>query len=161
MKHAIILSLGLAFAATAAPATAHDAICTAIERHEPKSWFTPEQKAFIQAKCGVDVDDHQRSLNIQNNVMICPDGRTVDDPYVKVMSDDVSRRANDFARNVMKQADVQRAIALTTNDSVHKAIAEANVDARVAEALAQADIARTTAARVRDALTKSGLGDTH
>jgi hypothetical protein len=191
MKNALLLSLGLAFAATASSSTAHDAIGAAVERHTPKSWFTPEQKAFIEAKCGVDVDSHQRSLNIQNSVMTCPDGRTVSDPYVKVMSDDVSRRANEFARNIMKQADVQRAIALSTSEHVRKAIADANIDARVAEAmahadvarkasaqarraladanidqqvrdaLAQADIARTTAARVREALAKAGMGDTH
>jgi hypothetical protein len=192
MKHALLLSLGLAFVATAAHATAHDSVSQAVERHEPKSWFTPEQRAFVQAKCGVDVDDHRgRNLNIQNNVMTCPDGRTVNDPYVKVMSDDISRRANEFARNVMKQADVQRALAMTTSESVRKAIAEANIDARVAEAqaravnarqinaevrralaeanieqqvqqaLAQAEIGRKTAERVREALAKAGMSDTH
>jgi len=187
MKHALLLSLGLAFVATAAPATPHDAIGQAIERHTPQSWFTPEQKAFIQAKCGVDVDSNHRNLNIQKNVMTCPDGRTVDDPYVKVMSEDISRRVNEFTRNIMKQADVQRAIALATSDKVRKTIADAHIEERVAaamahaeaareisaridaaqidrqvrEALAQAEIGRKTAERVRESLAKSGLGETH
>ena len=192
MKHVLLLSLGLAFVATAAPATAHDSVSQAVERHEPKSWFTPEQRAFIQAKCGIDVDHHDRGRNfdIHGSTMTCPDGRTVNDPYVKLMSDDVSRRANEFARNVMKQADVQRALATTTRESVRKAVADANIDARVAEAmahaadarainaqvrkaldearideqveraLAQAEIGRKTAERVREALAKSGM-DTH
>jgi hypothetical protein len=187
MKHALLLSLGLAFVATAAPATAHDAIGAAVERHMPKSWFTPEHKAFIQAKCGVDVDSHHSNLNINGSTMTCPDGRMVNDPQVRVISEDISRRVNDYTSNIMKQADVQRAIAMSTRENVRKAIADANIEARVAEAmahaeaaraarasidtaqidrqvrdaLAQAEIGRKTAERVRDALAKAGLNDTH
>lgn len=190
MKHALILSLGLAFAATASVSPAHDAIGDAVAPHEPKSWFTPAQKAYISAKCGVDVDARHSNFDIHGSVMTCPDGRRVDDPQVKAIGDDVSRRATEFAASVMKQADVQRAIAMTAHTNVRKALAEANIDARVAEAmahaaqaraasaearravdaahideqvrdaLAQADIGRRTAERVRDALAKAGMSET-
>jgi hypothetical protein len=159
MKHALLLSLGLAFVATAAPATPHDAIGAAVESKMPKSWFTPEQKAFIQAKCGIDVDHHDRGRNfdIHGSTMTCPDGRTVNDPYVKVMSEDISKRANDYVAQVMKDVDVQTAIARRAGDEARKAIAEANIDARVAEAMAQADIARRTSAEVRKAIDEAHI----
>ncbi len=158
MKHAFLLPFGLAFAATAAPLTAHDTIGAAVPRHMPASWFTPAQKAFIQAKCGVDVDSHQRNLNINGSVMTCPDGRTIDDPQVKAMSDDISRRVNDYTGTILKQADVQRAMALATRENVRAAMADANIDARVADAMARAEMARNTAAHVSKALADARIG---
>lgn len=157
MKHALILSLGLACAAITSPATAHDALGQAIERHTPKSWFTPAQKAYIDSKCGIDTDRNRRNLNIDGSVMTCPNGRVIDDPQVKAISDDVSRRANDFARTVLQQADVRRAMALATSDATRRAIADADIDATVARALARAERARAAGERARAAAERARL----
>ena len=161
MKYALVCSLGLAVVATAAPVTARDAIRVAIKQHEPKSWFTLEQKVFIQAKCGGDVDSQQRNVDINGATMTCPDGRIVNDPQVRAISEDITRRVNDYTRDIMKQADVQRTVAIATRENVRSAIDEAHIDQQVQHALAQAEVTRKAAERGREALVKSGISDTH
>lgn len=158
MKHALLLSLGLAFVATAAPATAHDAIGDAVDRHiDNHSWFTPEQIAFISEKCGTRIDEKHSNLNINGATMTCPNGRRVTDPQVKVISDDVSRRADAYVSKIMKDVEVQTAIARTASKNARRAIADAHIDERVAEAMAHADAARHVGETVRKALADANI----
>lgn len=114
----------------AAPASAQDdagdrlsqTIDTALEADGP--WLLPQERALIARKCGyaTDSDDNQ-SINMSDGVLICANGRRVDDPEVRAMAEVASERISRRVHAIMDSPAVRNAIAAVSDEAVRAAMA--------------------------------------
>jgi hypothetical protein len=119
-----MLLLTLAATLFAAPATLADpdlnaAIHKAGKKAEPI--VTPADRALIEAKCGTGAYD-QESTNINKGVLICPDGRRIDDAETHAMSKRIEVRAKAYVDSVMNDPAVKRAMDGTIEREVAAAL---------------------------------------
>ncbi len=88
-------------------------------------WLLPAEQALIARKCGYRGDEAGRDdMSITNGVLICSNGRRVDDPEVRAMATTASERISRRVSGVMASAEVQRAIAARTMAAVEAAMAD-------------------------------------
>lgn len=84
-----------------------------------KPFFTPQEDALIARKCGYapgtwDSDE----VNMHNDIMICPNGRRVDDPEVRTMMAIAGPRISKRVNAALERPEVREAIAAVADEMV-------------------------------------------
>jgi hypothetical protein len=139
---------GVVLGSGAAPAGAHPGavpedklgqrIEAAIKKDGP--FLTPAEQALMERKCGYPAGSSDGfSISISNGVLICRDGRKVDDAETRAMLAVAEPRIERRIRTVMGSAEVQGAIRATAETARLEALA--SID--------HGKIARETAEAVR------------
>lgn len=117
--------------ATGKAAPDEDALDRIIDRelHAGGSFFTPEERALIERKCGYAPgtwDGFQ--LNITNHVLICTNGRRVDDAEVRAMlrvaEPRIERRVNEIMSRPAVRAAIERVASAATARAMREVRAE-------------------------------------
>lgn len=135
IRAATLATLALAFASPAlasGPAQPQEeALSTLIDRNlrAGGSWFTPEERALIERKCGYAPgawDGFEADLS--DGTFICRDGRRVDDPEMRAVLKAAAPRIEARVEAVMARADVAAAIARVAEVAAARAMGE--VEAR-------------------------------
>jgi hypothetical protein len=131
MSRKLILSAALAFASTV-PATAQDqsetpeirlsrTIDSALEAEG--GWLLPAERALIDRKCGYVGEDADRgTVSMSDGVLICSNGRRVDDPEVRAMVEVAGERISRRVHAVMESPAVRNAIAAVSDEAVREAL---------------------------------------
>jgi hypothetical protein len=119
----------------ASPATAESgralgALVTA-RLHEGGSFFTPKERAGIEAMCGYRPGewDGFETSDI-DGVFRCTNGRTVDSPEMRAIMRAAEPRIRARVGEVMASAEVKAAIARIASDATARALAEVGREAR-------------------------------
>lgn len=95
------------------------------ELHAGGSFFTAPERALIERKCGYAPgawDGFQ--LNITNHVLICTNGRRVDDPEIRAMLRTAEPRIERRVNEVMARPAVQAAISRVAEVATAQAMRE-------------------------------------
>jgi hypothetical protein len=93
----------------------------AIEADGP--WLLPAEQALIARKCGYPAGTRDSdSVTINNGVLICANGRRVDDPEVRVMMAAAGPRISRRVQAVMESPAVKDALALVASGAVQRAL---------------------------------------
>ena len=108
----------IAAAALAAPATAHEtdshrSIGALVQQHLRAGgpFFTGADRALIERACGYAPGEWDGfALRHSDDVLICTNGRRVDDPEVRAATDRAAPRIARRVRTVMAREDVRPAI---------------------------------------------------
>lgn len=159
---AALLALALAPSAraTAEPgrdlgAVVHDAL------HADGPLVLPEERRLIAEKCGyAEEDARSRSINSRDGILICGNGRTVDDPETRAMTARIGARAGARVEAVMASPAVKAAMDGTIEAEVERAMRRLEtVDMpRIRAALADARVDAEAIRRdVRRALARDGM----
>jgi hypothetical protein len=117
-KFALAMIAVAAVAALAAPIAAHEpdthrSIGALVQQHLRAGgpFFTGEDRALIERACGYAPGEWDGfELNHSNDVLICTNGRRVDDPEVRAAIDRAAPRISRQVRAVMARDDVRAAI---------------------------------------------------
>jgi hypothetical protein len=131
---AVRIAAAAAFAATlslAQPAFAQDredagdrlgrTIRQAIEAEGP--WLLPAERALIERKCGYAAGSgNSDSITFNDGVLICENGRRVDDPEVRAMMAAVGPRISRRVQAVMNSPSVRNAISAVADGAVQRAL---------------------------------------
>ena len=120
----IVAAFGLIpAAATATPES--EALSRTINRElrAGGSWFTAEERALVERKCGYAPGQWDGfEVNISNNVLTCSNGRRVDDPEVRAMLRAASPRISARVREVMARPAVHAAIDRVARVATERAL---------------------------------------
>lgn len=131
MTRKLALSATIAFLC-AVPATAQDhsetpeirlsqTIHNAMEAEG--DWLLPAERTMIDRKCGYSGADARRdSVTMTNGVLICSNGRRVDDPEVRAMMEAAGHRISRRVQAVMDSPAVRDAIAAISDRAVREAL---------------------------------------
>lgn len=132
MMRKLVISTAIALLC-AMPASAQDrresvgeglsqTIDSALEADGP--WLLPEERALIARKCGyTEGSDDDDSVNMSNGVLICANGRRVDDPEVRAMVEVAGERISQRVQRIMASPAVRNAIAAVSDEAVREAMA--------------------------------------
>lgn len=86
-------------------------------------WLLPAERALIDRKCGhVGADVGRDSVTMTNGVLICANGRRVDDPEVRAMMEAAGQRISRRVQAVMDSPAVRDAIAAISDRAVREAL---------------------------------------
>lgn len=86
-------------------------------------WLLPAESALIERKCGYAPGSRDgQSVTMNNGVLVCANGRRVDDPEVRAMVAVVSPRISRRVRAVMNSPGVKNAIAAIADGAVQRAL---------------------------------------
>jgi hypothetical protein len=138
--NAFFLALGGSFAlllALDAPVRAHPGenpdtdlgrtIHGAMEAEGP--WLLPAERALIERKCGYAPGSRDGdSITINDGVLVCANGRRVDDPEVRTMLATASPRIARRVRAVMDSPAIRNAISAVSDRAVRRALERSRVD---------------------------------
>jgi len=131
MTRKLALSAAIAFAC-AVPATAQDrtetpeirlsrTINNALEAEG--GWLLPAERALIDRKCGYVGEEAGRdTVSMSDGVLICSNGRRVDDPEVRAMVEVAGERISRRVHAVMDSPAVRNAIAAVSDEAVREAL---------------------------------------
>jgi hypothetical protein len=92
---------------------------------EGGSFFTPKERAIIEAKCGYapgEWDGIESSMI--DSAFRCTNGRTVDDPEIRAVMRAAAPRIEARVHNVMNRPDVKAAIERVAAEAAARAMAE-------------------------------------
>jgi hypothetical protein len=93
----------------------------AIESSLP--FFTPQEQALIERKCGYAPGSRDSSnINITDGVLLCTNGRRVDDPEVRAMMEVAGRRISRRIHAALESAEVRAAIAAVAAEASAEAV---------------------------------------
>ena len=107
----------------AADARLDRAIDQGMEAEGP--WLLPAEQALITRKCGYAPGSRDgESISMNNGVLICANGRRVDDPEVRAMMRVAGPRISRRVNAVMQSPAVKNALALIVDGAVERALAE-------------------------------------
>jgi hypothetical protein len=132
IRAAALAAFALALAGPApaggpAQAQEEDALSTLIDRNlrSGGSWFTPEERAVIERKCGYAPGAWDGfEANMSSGTFTCRDGRVVDDPEVRAVLRTAAPRIEARVEAVMARADVTAAIARVAETAAAEALRE-------------------------------------
>jgi len=139
---AALVAAGGAFAATARPADTSQSAATAqagralgalvtARLHEGGSFFTPKERAGIEAMCGYRPGEWDGfEMDDRNGVFHCTNGRTVDSPQMRAILEAAAPRIQARVHQVMASAEVKAAIARIASDATARALAEIDREGR-------------------------------
>ena len=86
-------------------------------------WILPAEQALIERKCGYAPGTRQRdSITMNDGILICADGRRVDDPEVRAMMAVASPRISRRVKAVMDSPGVRDAISAVSDGTVQRAL---------------------------------------
>lgn len=138
---------GAAFAGSGSPRSAASDPGAAVERalEAEGPIVTAAEEAMIAAKCGASRGSRTgTSLRVEDNgVLICGNGRRIDDPEVRALASRLERRAHARVAAVMASPDVKA--ALSGEIEAHMREQMRDVGPRLEAALREADAARASA----------------
>jgi hypothetical protein len=139
---AVLAAAGAAFAATAhtsdplqAAAAAEagrslGALVTA-RLHEGGSFFTPKERAAIEAMCGYRPGEWDAfETSDVEGIFHCTNGRTVDSPEMRAVMRAAQPRIRARVGQVMASAEVKAAIAKLASEATARALAEVGREGR-------------------------------
>jgi hypothetical protein len=114
----------------ASPAAAQDSdtegrLSRSIERamEEEGPWLLPAEQALIERKCGYARGSRDgESLTMSDGILICANGRRVDDPEVRAMVAAVSPRISRRVQAVMNSPGVKNALSRLADGAVQRAL---------------------------------------
>jgi hypothetical protein len=93
----------------------------AIEAEGP--WLLPAEQALIERKCGYAPGTRNSdSITINDGILICENGRRVDDPEVRAMMATVGPRISRRVQAVMNSQSVRNAISAVADGAVQRAL---------------------------------------
>jgi len=117
-------------AATAEAGRALGALVT-VRLHEGGSFFTPKERAGIEAMCGYRPGEWDGfEMDDRNGVFHCTNGRTVDSPEMRAILEAAAPRIRARVGAVMASAEVKAAIARVASDATARALAEVGREGR-------------------------------
>jgi hypothetical protein len=105
-----------------------DAIATAVGRQlsEKGPLILPEEQAYLDRACGTTTSGREGQFrNLDNDTMICRNGKVVRDPEVGRIGRAISKRADVLVEEVMASPDVRRAMDGTVAREVRAALEKA------------------------------------
>lgn len=119
---ASITLAGSAFAQDAdAEARLDRTIDAAMEAEGP--WLLPAEQALITRKCGYAPGSRDgESISMNDGVLICANGRRVDDPEVRAMMKVAGPRISRRVHAVMESPAVKNALSLVVDGAVERAL---------------------------------------
>jgi hypothetical protein len=86
-------------------------------------WLLPAEQALIARKCGYAAGTgHSDSITMTDGVLLCANGRRVDDPEVRAMVAAASPRISRRVSAVMDSPAVRNAIAAVSDGAVQRAL---------------------------------------
>jgi hypothetical protein len=86
-------------------------------------WLLPAEQALIERKCGYTRGSRQSdSITMTEGVLLCANGRRVDDPEVRAMVAAASPRISRRVKAVMDSPAVRDAIAAVSDGAVQRAL---------------------------------------
>ena len=101
--------------------------------------ITPQEEAFIREKCGASASDGQgMSLRGRDGVLVCDNGKVVDDPEARAIVGRVTERARQRVETVMNDPKVMAAIDGKAEAAAEAALARVD-EAAIAKAVAEAE----------------------
>ena len=116
---------------TAMPAAAQDSeasarlsrsINQAMEAEGP--WLLPAERALIARKCGyTPAEADSDNVSMMHGVLICSNGRRVDDPEVRAMMEIAGERISRRVNAVMSRPAIREAIRAVSDEAVREAMA--------------------------------------
>lgn len=136
MRSAAFAAAVAASITLAGPAVAQDAdaearvdraIDSAMEAEGP--WLLPAEQALITRKCGYAPGSRDgESVSMSDGVLICANGRRVDDPEVRAMMRVAGPRISRRVRAVMDSPAVKNALSLVVDGAVERALKDLRED---------------------------------
>jgi len=137
---ASLAASGAAFAATARSADAPTAAgesgralgaLVTMRLREGGSFFTPKERAGIEAMCGYRPGEWDGfEMNDTNGVFHCTNGRSVDSPEMRAILEAAAPRIEARVRGVMESAEIKAAIAKVAADARARALAALDREGR-------------------------------
>ena len=92
--------------------------------HAGGPFLLPAERALVERKCGYPAGSWDGSnFNMNNGVLICSNGRRVDDPEVRSMMENASPRISRRVRAAMDRPEVRAAIAEVSREATEAALA--------------------------------------
>ena len=89
----------------------------------------PAERALVERKCGYPAGSWDgRDFNMNNGVLVCSNGRRVDDPEVRAMMENASPRISRRVREAMNRPEVRAAIAEVSREATEAALARLRDD---------------------------------
>ncbi len=86
-------------------------------------WLLPAERALIERKCGYAPGTRDsESISINNGVLLCANGRRVDDPEVRAMVAVASPRISRRVSAVMESPAVKNALSAVADGAVQRAL---------------------------------------
>ena len=86
-------------------------------------WLLPAEQALIERKCGYTPGSRNSdSITMTNGVLLCANGRRVDDPEVRAMVAVASPRISRRVKGVMESPAVRNALAAVSDGAVQRAL---------------------------------------
>lgn len=86
-------------------------------------WLLPAEQALIQRKCGYAPGSRDgESITMNDGVLICANGRRVDDPEVRAMMEVAGPRISRRVKAVMDSPGVRNAISAIADGAVQRAL---------------------------------------
>ena len=86
-------------------------------------WLLPAERALIERKCGYAPGTREgESVNMSNGVLVCANGRRVDDPEVRAMVAVAGPRISRRVRAVMDSPAVKDALSAVADGAVQRAL---------------------------------------
>ena len=115
----LMLWLAATGSAAAAPPDATDRMVRSTVESRG-SIFTDSERATIAARCGYGAEWNGRNVVMNDGVLICSDGRRVDDPEVRAITTRVSERVTLRVREALDSAGVARTMSRRTREEVRE-----------------------------------------
>lgn len=98
-----------------------ETINSALEADGP--WLLPQERALIARKCGYSAAEAESdSISMNDGVLICSNGRRVDDPETRAMMRVAGERISRRVNAVMESPAVRNAIAAVSDEAVREAL---------------------------------------
>jgi hypothetical protein len=137
MTKRIVFFLSAALATLpSSPASAQDdesgdrlgaAIDRAVEADGP--WLLPTERSLIERKCGhLPGTREDDSVSFSNGVLVCANGRRVDDPETRAMVAAVGPRISRRVERMMSSPAIRNAIDAVSSDAVRRALSALGED---------------------------------
>ena len=124
--------------------------------------LTPDEEAMIEAKCGYGPREwNGRNIRMEENgVLVCSNGRRVDDPEVRALAGRIEQRVETRVRTVMNDPEVRAAMSGEIQARVREQMRD--IQPRIEAAMRDAEVARARAdIAVRHAETAAARAEAH
>lgn len=114
-------------------------------------WITEEDQAVIDRKCGYAPGESDRhGISISNGVLLCSNGRKVDDAETRALLAIVQPRIERRVKRVMESAEVEAAIAVASSQAAAEALRGVDHGQIAREAVRSAQAALREARREKE-----------
>lgn len=93
--------------------------------HADGPFLTASERALIERKCGYPAGSWDgQNFSMNNGVLICSNGRKVDDPEVRAMMDAAAPRIQKRVQQAMARTEVVAAIEAVSREAAAEALRE-------------------------------------